>query len=263
MTTSRSCVVGLVIIASIASGAAHAGRPCEEKPHQVADVQQAMALAQKTAQRLDASGAQVVMLARVGQDLGRYGLSWSHFGYAYRESPTSPWRVVHKLNHCGTATSAIYRQGLGEFFLDGMHRYEAGIVVLSPAVQERLLPLLRDDARAVAWHAEPYNMLAYPWSTQYQQSNQWAIETLAGAMDPAVRGRPQAQAWLQLHDYRPTTLKLGAMTRLGARATRANIAFDDHPNDKRFSDRIETVTVDSVFAWVQRDGLGGPVQRVQ
>jgi len=32
----------------------------------------------------------------------------------------------------------------------------------------------------------------------------------------------------------------------------ANVAFDDHPNDKRFSDRIETVTVDSVFSWLQR-----------
>jgi len=52
-------------------------------------------------------------------------------------------------------------------------------------------------------------------------------------------------------------LKLGPLTRLGARATAANVAFDDHPSDKRFSDRIETVTVDSVFAWLQRSGLGG------
>ena len=99
-------------------------------------------------------------------------------------------------------------------------------------------------------------MLAYPWAQTYQQSNQWAIETLAGAAEPAASSRRQAQAWLQLRGYEPTTLRLGAMTRLGARATPANIAFDDHPNDKRFSDRIETVTVDSVFAWLQRSGLG-------
>ena len=43
----------------------------------------------------------------------------------------------------------------------------------------------------------------------------------------------------------------------------ANVAFDDHPNDKRFSDRIETVTVDSVFAWLNRSGLGGPVQVIR
>jgi hypothetical protein len=56
--------------------------------------------------------------------------------------------------------------------------------------------------------------------------------------------------------YAPTTLTLGPLKRLGARATAANVAFDDHPNEKRFADRIETVTVDSVFAWLQRSGLG-------
>jgi hypothetical protein len=55
-----------------------------------------------------------------------------------------------------------------------------------------------------------------------------------------------------LHGYEPTTLHLGPLTHLGGRVTAANVAFDDHPNDKRFSDRIETVTVDSVFKWLQR-----------
>ena len=61
---------------------------------------------------------------------------------------------------------------------------------------------------------------------------------------------------LKLQGYEPSTLKLGAMTRLGARATAANIAFDDHPNEKRFADRIETTTADSVFQWLERSRLG-------
>ena len=73
--------------------------------------------------------------------------------------------------------------------------------------------------------------------------------------DPAASTRERAQAWLRMHDYQPVTLRLDAMTRLGARMTKANVAFDDHPNAKRFSDRIETVTVDSAFAWLQRTGL--------
>jgi len=44
--------------------------------------------------------------------------------------------------------------------------------------------------------------------------------------------------------------------------TRANVAFDDHPNEQRFTNRIETVTVDSVFAWLARAGLGGPIKRL-
>jgi hypothetical protein len=50
-------------------------------------------------------------------------------------------------------------------------------------------------------------------------------------------------------------LLLGTLVRFGARVSSANIAFDDHPNDKRFSDRIETATVDSVFCPVR--GISG------
>jgi hypothetical protein len=127
---------------------------------------------------------------------------------------------------------------------------------LQPDLQDRLLPLLQDDARVTLMHQRPYNMVAYPWSQRYQQSNQWALETLAAAAEPGALSRERAQAWLQFNGYQPSTLTIGALTRLGARMTAANVAFDDHPNEKRFSDRIETVTVDSVFEWLQRSKLG-------
>jgi hypothetical protein len=220
-------------------------------------VERWMALAEATAHALDASGADVVILARAGQDLSKYHLLYSHLGFAYREERggQTVWRVAHKLNHCGSAHAALYRQGLGEFFLDQPFRYEAAFVVLDTSTQARLLPLLRDNTRLTQWHTPHYNMLAYPWAQSYQQSNQWAIETLAGASEPAAATRRQAQAWLQLKGYEPTTLRLGPLTRLGARATAANIAFDVHPNESRFSDRVQTVTVDSVFAWMQRSWL--------
>jgi hypothetical protein len=241
-----------------AATAAHAGLPCEVRPNTTNDVVRGMTLAKNTAARLDASGAQVVVLARAGQDLSKYGITWSHFGFAYRDGdgPRSRWRVVHKLNHCGTANAALYRQGLGEFFLDQPHRHEAAFVELAPEVQSRLLPLLRDNARIDDWHERRYSMVAYAWATHYQQSNQWALETLAGAMDAGASNRHRAQAWLQLRGYEPAALHIDPLTRLGGRMTRANIEFDDHPNAKRFSDRIETVTVDSVFVWLQRSGLG-------
>jgi len=55
-------------------------------------------------------------------------------------------------------------------------------------------------------------------------------------------------------------LDIPAVTRLGARMTAANIAFDDHPNEKRYAGRIETVTVDSVFEWLERSGLASRLQ---
>jgi hypothetical protein len=236
---------------------AHAGRSCEEQKVSAASIIKGMELAQRTAQQLDASGAQVVLLARAGQDLGKYGLRYSHMGLAYK-TEAGAWRVVHKLNQCNTATAAIYRQGLGEFFLDDLWRHEAAWVVPSPAVQARLRAALDESpSRVTRLHTAPYSIVSYVWGDRYQQSNQWVIETLAAAMEPAtIRTRGQAQAWLQLRGYEPTALKLGPLTRLGGRITAANVAFDDHPNEKRFSDRIETVTVDSVFAWLPRAGLG-------
>jgi hypothetical protein len=262
----RLCGVLLLATATMAS----AGQACDATPPDILGVTRALALAERVQDSLDASGAQVVILARAGQDLRKYGLDWSHLAFAYREEIPAPiqpgdgiatlhgtWRIAHKLNQCGTAEAEVFRQGLAEFFADTPYRYEAAYVVPNAEVQAALLRVLTDDRRLVQWHTPAYSVVAYPWSTRYQQSNQWALETLAGSLDPAASTRERAQAWLQLHDYQPTVLHIDALTRLGGRMTRANVAFDDHPNAKRFSDHIETVTVESMFSWLQRTRLAG------
>ncbi len=269
MTKRVVAAASTLLVAILMASTAHAGRTCEEKPLATDSVVRGMALADKVKRQLDASGAQVVVLARAGQDLSEWRLQWSHLGFAYRDTAVAGtdgkgvWRVAHKLNQCGTARGALYRQGLGEFFLDRPHRYEAAYAVLSPAAQTALLPILQSNFRLSQLNTADYNMVAYPWSTRYQQSNQWALETLALALEPAASSRTQAQRWLQFKGYQPTTLNISAFKRLGARVGTAHIAFDDHPNSKRYSDRIETVTVDSVFAWLPGVGLGDKLHIVR
>ncbi len=273
-------------LALVSATVATAGQTCDTAPPDTLSMTRALGLAERVQRSLDASGAQVVIIARAGQDLTKYGLQWSHLAFAYREQmpeqvlpgdrsatlgataaamvdglprpPRGTWRIAHKLNQCGTAEAAVFRQGLAEFFLDTPFRYEAAYVVPAPEVQAALIQVLTNDQRLVQWHTPAYSVVAYPWSTRYQQSNQWALETLAGSLDPAASTRERAQAWLQLHDYQPSVLHIDALTRLGGRITRANVAFDDHPNSKRFSDHIETVTVESMFAWMQRTQIAGP-----
>lgn len=259
-TPFTALALATLVATMTATTVAHAGRSCEQRLPDADAVQRSFELAERTRQALDASGAEVVVIARAGQDLGKYGLQWSHLGLAYRDRfAGGAWRIVHKLNHCGSASADLYRQGLAEFFLDDLWQYRAALAPLAPEAQRRLLAVL-DDNRAVArLHVADYNMVAYPWAQRYQQSNQWAIETLAYALEPGATTRQRAQAWLMLQGYVPTTLHLGAFERMGARMTRANAAFDDHPGDKRWSDRIETVTADSVFAWLSRSGLGRPL----
>lgn len=240
---------------ALATGAAYAGRQCETAKPTPQVIERGMALAQRTAAALDAAyaqdGTRVVLLARAGQDLTKYGQTWSHVGWAYR-TPQGAWRVVHKLNQCGSDRSMVTRQGLGEFFLDDLWRYQATWRAAPRAWQDALWQLLQDNGRALTLHQPHYSIVSYAWGTRYQQSNQWAIETLALAAEPGLRQRAQAQAWLKLKDYQPATLRIGPLARLGGRVGSANVAFDDHPDAQRFANQIQTVTADSVLGWLDR-----------
>lgn len=120
---------------------AHAGLTCEEKPLSAGEVIGSMALAQRTVQTLEASGARVALVSRAGQDLSRYGLRYSHMGVAVRDHPRGRWTVVHELNDCGTSTSGLFYEGMGNFFLTDLVRFEAQLLIPGSAIQDRLAAL--------------------------------------------------------------------------------------------------------------------------
>lgn len=251
----RARCIALLAAALLVSGPIRAGQSCDATPLTPSEARSALDLAQRTALTLERSGAQVALLGRAGQDLSAYGLRYSHLGIAYRElraDGSARWRVLHKLNECGTAQAGVYRQGLGEFFFDRPYRYEVRIAFPEPAMQAQMWAGLLGGAELWRVHAPAYSMVAYAWSDRYQQSNQWVIETMAMLSDPAVYSRRQAQLWLQYHGYQPGTVQISAGQRLAARLGSANVAFDDHPAHLRYAGQIQTVTADSVFNWLHR-----------
>ena len=250
MKTFQHCFLALLLCATLN---AHAGRSCEDVPATATTVLQALELAGKTRKALDASGAQIALIARVGQDLSKYQLRYSHVGIVWRDHPEGKWLVVHELNQCGTADSALYNEGLGNFFMDNMFAYETLIMVPDTSIQQKLAMQLRSPL-PLALHADAYNMVAYAFSTKYQNSNQWVLEMLAAAQSDnvAITSREQAQSYLKLVGYQPTTLNIPTFTRLGGRMFRANVAFDDHPFDRRMAGQIDTVTVASIERYLKR-----------
>jgi hypothetical protein len=248
---TAKAIVGLLCGVLLAANV-WAGRPCTEFKPDPGTVKKALLLADRTKSALEESGAEVALIARVGQDLSKYQLRYSHFGFVVKHHPAGRWTVVHELNLCGSQESGIYAEGLGNFFLDDMFAYETLVLVPDAGTQRRLAGMLASE-QPLALHALPYNMLAFAYSTRYQNSNQWALEVYAAAgHDSATVTREQAQAWLKAAGYRPSTVQIDTMTRLGARMFRANIAFDDHPFDRRMAGQIDTVTVDSVFRFVRQ-----------
>jgi hypothetical protein len=232
---------------------AQAGTACSEKQPSADTMRKAFQLAIKTRDALDATGAQVALVARVGQDLSKYHLRYSHMAFIWRDHPQGKWMAVHELNHCGTAESALYNEGLANFFFDDMFAWDALILTPSPELQEQIVRQLQQPATLAHAHEPSYSMVAYPFSTRYQNSNQWVLEVLAAAMSQRTSAdRNELQTWLQANGYQPSILKISALQRLGGRIFRANIAFDDHPTSDRMNGNIRVVSVDSVAAFVQK-----------
>ncbi|MGO4151781.1 DUF2145 domain-containing protein [Cupriavidus sp. YAF13] len=247
-TGRAGALLALLLVPLLAS----AGQSCEDTPLSTQTLRQAMATAQKVTAEMERRQDNVALVGRVGQDLSSYGLKYSHVGIIYRNPADGRWRIAHLLNSCGTAQSDLWYEGVGNFFLDDMFSYDAVLIVPPKQIADRLLPRLQDGAALRSVHDINYSLVSYPFSTQYQNSNTWVLETLAAveARDAKIVNREQAQAWLKLAGYQPSEMKIGTFKRLGGRVFKANVAFDDHPAELRFSDRIRTVTVDSVMRFL-------------
>lgn len=201
----------VAVVACLILGMARlqAGQVCEDKPPSAEGVVQAFRAAYRLHIRLEQQSPQVALVARVGQDLSKYGLRYSHIAFVHKDAGSGMWRVKHLLNACGTAESALWEEGLANFFLDDPFTYDALLLVPSPALQERLQIALRDRQGLHRLHQARYNMLSYPFSTRYQNSNQWVLEVLAAAVaapsELAQAERKTAQDWLQRTQYQPST----------------------------------------------------------
>jgi len=235
-------------------GAAFAGQICSDAPPRPDSVRMAFSAASALSAALDKAQPEVALVARVGQDLSKYGLRYSHIAFVLKDPEAGQWRTMHLLNACGTADSAIWKEGLANFFLDDLFSYESLLIIPSPEAQKKILAKLVDPSQYLQLFTPHYNMLAYPFATRYENSNQWVLELLtkmyAGNIE--IDSREKSQQWLKLMGYEPTTLNLGPMTRLGGRMFRANVAFDDHPNERRFADKIDIVTVVSMTQFLKK-----------
>jgi hypothetical protein len=248
----------LVLVAATA----RAGQQCEEKPPTPSALENGLNLGVKVSEALESSDVEVALIARVGQDLSKYGLKHSHMAFVVRDHPQGRWTVVHMLNHCGRADSGLFAEGLGMFFMDTPFRYEAMLVIPSAAIQTRLKKIIASDL-PIQFKSQRYNMLAYPFNVASQNSNGWVLELLsAGLTDINIDTRLKAVSYAKVRGFEPTTIHLNTLERLGAGVTRQNVNFDDHPFGRRMAGKIDTVTVASVVTFLQRNDAGVVMREV-
>jgi hypothetical protein len=251
-----NCAAALAIAAA---PAAHAGRACEETTVGAQQTAQAFDAAFRLQTLLNTGSQKAVIIARRGQNLEKYGITYSHAAFAIRDKDGDGWSVYHDLNLCGSDRSQLYQQGLAEFFADDLLSTQIAIAIPEPWLQDRLVQLLGDDRERARMHEVHYSAVAYPFARKYQNSNGWLLETWARAVsDSLLNDREDAQYWLKKNQYVASVLHLGPMTRLGGRMFKANVAFDDHPGELRWNDQITVNTGDDVMRFVAKNSIAQP-----
>ncbi|MFY7867833.1 DUF2145 domain-containing protein [Roseateles sp.] len=267
----RAC---LALLLSAGSGAVCAGdlRFCEQ-PAQL-DAGQQDKLLRFTAlvkHELERSGHGVALVARAGTELGRFGMRYSHAGFALKGSENTPWSVRQLYYACDQAKPRLYDQGLSGFLLGANSKEVAFLsVLLLPQPQSSQLERAALDRRqALSVLAQDYSANAHAFSTRYQNCNQWVLELMAsvfgnlGSAHPSEDSagsaplstqdlRAQAQGWLQARAYQPAVFELGFRPVLWVAAAAIPwVHNDDHPRTDLQAARYRVSMPASIEAFVQ------------
>lgn len=216
----RRAAAALAVAAAAGTwaGGAHARSPgyCDRQVElSGADQDRLLRVAAAVREELATHGSHAALIARSGQDLARFDQRYSHAGISLAASANAPWSVRQLFFACDEARSRLFDQGLAGFVL-GTENPKLGylsIVLLPPAAAQPLAARALDNAAALRLLSADYSANAYPFSTRYQNCNQWVAEMLAAAWGALPEGpdlRASAQAWLRERGYVPTVFETGS-----------------------------------------------------
>jgi len=235
--TRRALAAGAVLLAgcaAVAGARAEVAHFCDRRPEvSAADQDLRLRFAARVRQVLDETPDRIALIARAGLDLSRFGIRYSHAGIALK-SDDGPWSVRQLYYACEESRSRLFDEGVAGFLM-GMDDPRLGhvtVVHLPEPQAARLREAALDKPRALALLQADYSANAYPFSTRYQNCNQWVAELLAAAWAPegTVNTRDEAQAWLQAQGYAPTRITLDSRLLLLAGAFVPLLHTRDHPS---------------------------------
>ncbi|GAA0744616.1 DUF2145 domain-containing protein [Ideonella azotifigens] len=218
-------------------------------------------------QVLQQSGSSAAIIARSGQNLERFGQRYSHTGVALADSANGPWSVRQLYYACDEKMPRLFDQGVAGF-ISGTDKPDEGYVSLllpTPEQAEVLARLALSNAEALRLLGADYSANAFPFSTRYQNCNQWVAELLAAAWGPVAlqpeQPRERAQAWLSGHGYTPTLMDASAPWLALVKPFIPFVHDDDHPTEEAES-RIYRVSMPASIEGLVRDNAP-QVQRVE
>ncbi|MBL8277195.1 MAG: DUF2145 domain-containing protein [Pelomonas sp.] len=198
---------------------------------------------------LATAGTPAALIARSGTDLSRFELRYSHAAIALAEGLDSPWAVRQLYYDCTEQQPRLFDQGLAGFIV-GSDDPTVGYIRLllpPPDAAAALAGAALDRPLALGLLNARYSANAYPFSTTYQNCNQWVAELMAAAV-AGTRTREDAQAWLRGAGYAPQAVHASPWLMLAGRFV-PWLHFHDHPEALLNAGQVQTSLPDSLEAF--------------
>jgi len=237
-----------------AAGAAQAGslppRGCDRQvPLTAVQQDHLLRFAAIVREALAASGTEAALISRSGTDLSRFNLRYSHAAVAVADGLDTPWAVRQLYYACEEGEPRLFDQGLAGFITgsDDVNVGYVSLLLLPPDAAASLAAAARDKGIALGLLNARYSANAYPFSTSYQNCNQWVAELLAAAA-AGTTARTDAQAWLQREGYAPEPVRVSPWLMLAGRFV-PWVHFDDHPAEQLNARLVQTSLPTSLEAF--------------
>jgi hypothetical protein len=206
-------------------------------------------------EQLDETDNGTALISRSGIDLSRFGIRYSHAAITWRDD-SGAWSARQLYFACDESRPRIYDQGLAGFTL-GMDAPSAGyvsIVRIPAEAAQSLRTASLDTSRALHLLAAHYSANAYPFSTAYQNCNQWVMEMLAAAWGGLADGddlRARAQQWLKEERYAPEPINVDSHALMFASQFVPLLHLSDHPEADRYALKLKTSLPTTIESFVR------------
>jgi hypothetical protein len=242
---SALVITGAVTSAAhAASGSSAASNFCD-RAHQLTAAQQDRILrfAGVVREELAAVNSDTVLISRSGLDLSRFQIRYSHAAIAWRDED-KVWTARQLYYACEEERPRIFDQGMAGFAM-GIDNPSLGyisIVKLPEQAAQSLRQAALDKPRALRLLAATYSANAYVYALNYQNCNQWVMETMAAGWGDLPDGedlRARAQLWLQQAHYAPEPTAVNSHWLMFASSFVPLLHLDDHPAEDRYALKLK------------------------
>lgn len=244
-----------------ASGSSAASNFCD-RAHQLTAAQQDRILrfAGVVREELATVNSDTVLISRSGLDLSRFQIRYSHAAIAWRDED-KVWTARQLYYACEEERPRIFDQGMAGFAM-GIDNPSLGyisIVKLPEQAARSLRQAALDKQRVLRLLAATYSANAYVYALNYQNCNQWVMETMAAGWGDLPDGadlRARAQLWLQQAHYAPEPTPVNSHWLMFASSFVPLLHLDDHPAEDRYALKLKISLPSTVETFVHEQYPG-------